>query len=376
VFNNLLIGSYEEELIKNTLNKNEKTEKNPSNFKNNLSEVRNKNSIANLYINYNNLHGLLSNFSNKTNPSETFPLKSFHAFSSLNINSQSNAFMFSGITDVKNNKKGYVNIFLNQNPGKSTLINILPYDAASHMFYYVSDVPQFIKNLNELFTERNEIEKRKTQLQNISQTYTVNIEKEFPLVLGNEFGTISLASGDKIGIVKSKNIKQLSFLLSTISTEISEGIGRFNNSNVLYYYLGDPFKVFTRPFYAVIENHLVVSNNQSALKRFLKDYETQHFLSRTDRNLEFQQYLSNQGNIFYFIHNGNSKGIIRSYLSKEAYSNANSDQFDWKNIYGFSIQFSADKDKFFTNLYMSKIPEAIKLPAITDSLILQTMVTP
>src|SRR5690606_5758353 len=129
---------------------------------------------------------------------------------------------------------------------------------------------------------------------------------------------------------------QLSFLLSTISTEISEGIGRFNNSNVLYYYLGDPFKVFTRPFYAVIENHLVVSNNQSALKRILKDYETQHFLSRTDRNVEFQQYLSNQRNIFYFIHNGNSKGIIRSYLSKEAYSNANSDQFDWKNIYGFS----------------------------------------
>ncbi|ADY52312.1 hypothetical protein Pedsa_1755 [Pseudopedobacter saltans DSM 12145] len=359
--NNLALGSFNEKLLKEV--SEQKTEK-TSNFsllKDNVSSQRNKNSIANLYINFSNFGKLLNNFSDKKNPIETASLKNFSAISSLNINYQNNAFMFSGTTELKNNRKEYAALFLNQSPGKNTLAEILPYDAASYIFYYVSDFEKFKSELNQLISARKETDKKNTQIQTVSQKNSINLDRELYPAIGNEFGLIQLASRDKIGIIKSNKTNRLSFILSTISSSTGEtNIRKFNDSDLLYYYLGDPFKEFRRPFYTVIENHVIIANNIITLKRFLQNYESQNFLSRTDKNIYFQQYLSNQGNIFYFIHNGNSKGNIRAFLSRSSYRKMNGENFDWKNIYGLSIQFSADKNKFFTNLYMSKMPKAVE----------------
>lgn len=365
------IGSFNENLVQKAVlessNKKQKFFKGES-----FSSVRNKNAIANLYINYPNLASFLAGFSKKDKPAETENLKTFPAFSSLNINYQKNAFMFSGITELEQ-KGSYPALFLKQQSGKCTLLDLVPFDAASYLFYLVSNQQTFQNDLNTLFEKRKEIGKRKSQLQNISETHSINIEKEFPVVLGKEFGCIQVASGNKIGIVKTTNTGRLSFILSTISTSINSKISRFDDSDLLYYHLGDPFKGFRRPYYAIIENHLLVSNNMQALNGFLKNYEEQDFLSRTDKNLQFQQYLSNQGNIFYFLHNSNAKAVVKSYLSSKANKQFKGEEFGWKNVYGISIQFSADKDKFFTNLYMSKVPELEDVNPQADSLLLDSL---
>ncbi len=366
--NGVAIGSFNQNLLTQSLAAKPQGNKSFT-YTNNQ---RSKNAIANLYINYPNLNKLLNNFSNRKNPAETSMLKNFLASSTLNINYQSNAFMFSGTTELHKDKKEYAHLFLEQEPGHNTLLNILPYDAASYLFYYVSHPEKFNLALNKLLTNRKESVKKAKQLFNISQKHSINIEKELPTVIGKEFGIIQLASRDRLGVLKTKNIKRLSFIFETISSPYADNIRRFNDSDLLYYFLGDPFKEFRRPFYTVIENHIIVSNHANPLNRFLRNYETQNFLSRTDKNISFQEYLSNQGNIFYFIHNGNSKGNLRSFLSKISHKNMNSDNFNWKNIYGLSIQFSADKDKFFTNLYMSKIPEVEKV-SLPDSLILDSL---
>ncbi|MEO5911593.1 MAG: hypothetical protein ABIP95_11940 [Pelobium sp.] len=365
----LLIGSFNKSLVIQSQTQSKKKEFN-NNFLVDFKSTRNKNSIANLYINFSKLPDLLNNFSGRKNPEETFPLKAFDASASLNINYQTNAFMFSGITNVNLKAKNYYNLFLNQQPGASTLKNILPYDAASYSFYYVSDLKKFKQGLNELFIQRKESEKLQKQIDNITARHSINIENELMPVLGNEFGVIHFASGDKIGIIKTPNTNRMSFLLSTISSDVTEKIRRFDDSFVFYNYLGDPFKNFQRPYYAIIENHVIVANNTTVLNRFLKNYNDQNFLNRTEKNLDFQQYLSNQGNIFYFIHNSNAKSMIKSYLSGTANKSFKSDDFGWTGIYGFAIQFSADKDKFFTNFFMSKVPAKENLlPAVDNQLI-------
>ena len=371
-YHNAIIGSFDENIVKKVLENHDKKEVPKLNITE-LSNSRNRNAIAKLYISYPNLHQLLSNFSRKKNPDETAGLKLFPALSQLNINYQSNAFMFSGTSEIDDRRETYASLFLEQQPGKNTLANIIPYDAANYLFFYVSDQRQFSESLKRLLKSRKELDKREQQLDNITKKHSINIEKEFPLVLGNEFGTIQLASWEKLGLIKSKNISRLSFLLSAVSPDAGGNIRRFDDSNLLYYYLGDPFKAFRRPYFAIIENHVVVANTTNALRRFLKNYEGQDFLSRTEKSIMFQQYLSNQGNIFYFIHNSNAKSLIRSYLGPNTYKNYRSDDFDWKNMYGLSVQFSADKDRFFTNLFMSKIPEKEEINFQKDSLGLDTL---
>lgn len=373
IYQSLMIGSFEKTLVNHSKELILSGKENNS-FKIDFKSPRNKNSIANLYLNISKIPDLLNNFSDRKNPSETFALKYVDAFASLNINYQSSAFMFSGVTKVNEKANNYFNLFLNQESGNNTLKNILPFDAATYSFFYVSDYKKFKQGLNKLFVFRKESEKLKKQLDNITQRHSINIDKELMPVMGNEFGVMQLASGDKIGVVKTTNTIRLSFLLSTISSEAVENIRRFDDSYLLYSYLGDPFKSFQRPYYIIIENHLIVANNTIALRNFQKNYTNQNLLSRSDKNIDFQQYLSNQGNIFYFIHNSNAKAIVKSFLSGKAHENFKSDDFDWKNIYGLSIQFSADKDKFFTNLYLSKIPEPQNLLPSVDSVLVDSLV--
>jgi len=302
-----------------------------------------------------------NHFSPRKNPSETYFLKSIDASASLNINYQKNAFMFSGITNPNLKAKNYFNLFLDQQPGATTLAKTLPYDVANYAIYYVSDYAKFKKGLKDLLVYRKEDEKLSQQIATISSKHAINLDKEIVPVLGKEFGIFQVASGDQIGIIKATNTNRLSFLLSTISSEVSDNIRHFDDSFILYNYFGDPFKQFKRPYYATIENHLVVVNNTTALNRFLNNYKSQNLIVLNEKNINFQQYLSNQGNVFYFVHNSNSKAVIRSFLSRPAYSKFRDKNYNWGSIYGFAIQFSADKDKFFTNLYMNHTPAEEKL---------------
>lgn len=371
VHKSIFVGSFDSLILNKSINLI--TDKNVRNqFKIENGNVRNKNSIANLYLNFDKLPAFFNNFSNRKNPEETYSLKNIKATASLNINYQSNAFMFSGITNPQLNTDNYFNLFLSQQPGANTLIKIIPFDVANYSFYYTSDYKIFKTKLQQLQVDQKKWTKLKNQLDIVSKNHAVNLDKELIPVIGKEFGVFQLASGDKIGIVKTNNTNRLRFLLSTISTVISENIRHFDDSYILEAYFGQPFEDFRRPYFAFIENHLVFANNTTALNRFLENYKTQNFLSRTDKHLNFQQYLSNQGNIFFFVHNSNSKVLIKSFLSGTAYNDFKSDNFNWKDIYGFAIQFSADKNKYFTNMYMNKMPQTDQPSPGLDSLLTST----
>lgn len=372
IYQNILVGSFDSSLIRNSILKIENKEVSKPSFFDTQTQ-RNKNAIANLYINFAQLPAFFNNFSRYKNPKNTSSLKNFKAYASLNINYQSNAFMFSGVTIADTTQKQYANLFLDQEPGRLNLISILPTDAASYCGYFVSNLSKFHKNLEQYFKQQNIYKQLTNQVNQISKKHSINIEKEFLKVIGNDFGFVQLASGDKVGLISANNSQRLSFLLSTISTPKQNNISHFDDYNLLYYIFGDPFKSFSRPYYTVVNNYLVVSNSQIVLQYFVKQYNQQKLLVSNDKYMLFQQYLSNMGNIFYFYHNGNYKAIQKSFLSKNAYKAFKSNAYKYQNIYGFSIQFSADGNKFFTNLYMNLNESEVKKGSLSDSLYLDSL---
>lgn len=372
VYQNILVGSFDNSLLQNSIIYFENNNKpDPQLFEN--KTLRNKNAIANLYINFAQLPAFLNNFSKYKNPENTACLKNFKAYASLNINYQSNAFMFSGITIADTTHMQYANLFLKQEPGKLNLISVVPIDAAYYCAFYTSSPQKFHYTLHQKFKQQNVYQPLKNQVNVISEKHAINIEKEFLNILGNDFGVVQLASGDKVGLISSNNSQRLNFLLSTISTKTQANISRFDDSNLLYYFFGEPFKIFNRPYFAIVNNYLAVCNSQTALEHFVQQYNKQKSLNLSGKYLSFQQYLSNKGNIFYFYHNGNSKSILKSFLSSNSHKAFKSNAFNYQNIYGFSIQFSADKNKFFTNFYMNMVENKINRVSLSDSLYLDSL---
>ncbi|HET8830338.1 MAG TPA: hypothetical protein VFM79_13410, partial [Pelobium sp.] len=98
IYKNLIVGSFEANLVEKSLGQISKGTEN-TNFNVDFSALRNKNSIANLYLNFTKIRGFANHFSSRKNPYETYFLKNIDASASLNINYQKNAFMFSGVTN-------------------------------------------------------------------------------------------------------------------------------------------------------------------------------------------------------------------------------------------------------------------------------------
>lgn len=350
IYKSVFIGSTSILMVDNTLHKQTNDKEIPTGFS--IESARNKNAIANLYINYAELPKLINTFS-ENNKDDLFQY--FNASASLNINYQSNAFMFNGIStpDLKVNQ--YQNLFLNQTPGELSFRNILPATLASFIGYYTSNPNRFQKDLHQFFVQKKVYENLQNQINAISKAHSFLLEKEFRKIIGNDFGTFLLSNGEKLGFVNINNTQRASFILSLISSDYSNSIRKLTESNIFYYFLGDPFKSINKPFYTIINNYIVFSNNVNALRNVYLQYEQQNnLLQNTDYNA-FQQYLTNRGNIFLYVNNKNSRSIIKRFFTKEAYENSISDEFNLRNWYGFSLQLSSDKDKFYTNLYLNKV---------------------
>ncbi len=347
----LVIGSFSEELLKASINKN--TLKVSENFVAEISRQSLKigSSPLDLFVDHAWLPQIASTlFNDKNLPSSGF-FKSIKGISSLSMNFKSDAIMFNGLSSIDTGLNNYLSIFLHQKPETNTLKKIITRNTAIVLNFTISDVKLFSKDLKLLLHRRKQLKTLENQLQNIADKTGINAEKDLRKHFGKEFALIQLSNLERIVVMKLKNGSEVNFNLQNISTPYSDYIRRMDYSNIFYYFYGDPLKEFTRPFFSVIDNYLIASNSALAVKQFYNDYVKGDFLIADSTFLNFNQYLANQSNILYFAHNKNSHFWRKKYLKKGFYPDREKDAGNLKNFYGISFQLSADKDHFFTNFY-------------------------
>jgi len=140
-------GSFSKDLVVQVMQANPKKDETMFTL---LPDQQNANSLANLYVNYNQLNPLFEQlFANKN----TDIFKSFRllpALSALSLNFKSNALMFSGLTDIqKNAPQAYLNLFINQQSVVNELKDIFPSTTAYSITFGISDPEKFKNDLSK-----------------------------------------------------------------------------------------------------------------------------------------------------------------------------------------------------------------------------------
>ncbi len=311
----------------------------------------NQNSPVTLSINHHTLPSFFKGFINGKPDGNSLLIRDMQGFSSLSMNFKSDALMFSGISTPDTAAIDYPDLFLHQRPVKNQLKTILPENTANSILFGVSDYKRFHSDLRHYLGKKRVLQKLENQISFIRTETGVDLDKDIKSKLSNEFAVVETDGREKIGIIKVLNGTDINFSLKLISQNVSENIGRFNHSNILYYYFGDPFKIFSRPYFAVIDNYLVTANTQAAVQIYLDNYINSRFIAKTKEFSGHDQFLANKCNILYFINNKRSERVINTVL-KKGYSQAFSDSnYGLKNFYGLSWQWSSDGGHFQTNIY-------------------------
>ncbi|WP_118194082.1 hypothetical protein [Albibacterium indicum] len=317
-------------------------------FKTNFSA----NAPLQAYVNHEKLPELLSLIASKT----TSPLALFenlNGISAFDLNYKSDVLMFSGTMSIVPTDSSYLSLFMNQEPVSYQLKNWIPDHTALVEIFGVSDYEQFHDGIRTLLENRAEIDQLQEQFRYIKSKENVVIDDELLRIWGNEFAKLTLRSGEEIGIIAIRDSLEYAQIAEKISTPNADStVWHFDNSNLLYYSLGDPFKNFKRPYFTYTHGYMILANRPSNISNYLDDIEAGNLLIEEEEYQAYENLQSTTANYSLFIHRENADRTIRNNLNRQMRQNyQDSDNYGFEDFYAFSFQLSGNDDRFITNLY-------------------------
>lgn len=317
----------------------------------------NKNTLANLYVDFSKIPPLLKNILNSNLNGELNVFNKQNTYAALSYNFGKDKLLFNGSVEI-NDQNNYFSLFTKLKVQDITIDNILPQKTANYTIYTIDDYNNWNKFLTAWLKKRNENEKISKNITNINQKYRLNLGEAFPKYFKNQMVTFQLSSGEKFGAIALSNGEKVNQLLLDLSTVYSPDIKIFKESNILYSFFGEPFKKFEKPFYTIIDNYLVMANNASSIQVFLNSYRNNELLINDEDYVGFSDQLSSTTTISFYVNNKNSNDIFGKNL-KPQYFKQYQDKAGLKKYDGFCLQLSGDNGKFLSNLLINKVPEKI-----------------
>lgn len=348
---NIIRGSFEQSLL--TASIDLKSKKLTPEFIEEINNSLNKDNdaLSSLFINHQEPGFLEPIFKQK--PISNFGLfSSFSAYSSLNLNYKSDALMFNGISRITEKHDGYLNLFLHQKPVQNTIKRIIPTNLSNAICYGLSSYDLFNKDLNRLFRNRKEDKALEEKIQVIVSETGINPDRDIKKLWGNEFSNIQLSTYENLAVMRISNGRQLQFYLEPLSSFYSESVRKMNYESLFYYYFGDPLKKYDKPFFAVTDNLVIISNSPGTVQRFLSGYNSNKLLFNNESFIQFDQLVADQSNISFLFQFDNSKSLLGSLLKKQYSQLLTSKEHGFRNFYGLSFQLTSNTTHFFTNFYL------------------------
>lgn len=312
----------------------------------------NKNVLMHAYINFNLMPLLMKNIIQGQMNGEISFLKKQDSYASLSYNYSKDRILFNGNT-VLNSNDNYLKTFEDCKPENINIQDILPENTANYTIYNFNQYASWHKKLIEWQKQTREFARAVKLAKNLKNKYRLDLEVILNNYAKNEFTTFQLNTSEKLAAIALTNGDKVNQLLLDISTDYSENIKVFKEDDLLWCYFGAPFKKFIKPYYTIIDNHLVIANYASTLQSFLSHYQNNKLLTGNFNYINTINQISSTANICYYINRNNSIKLLGSELKPSFYEHLNAEN-GLKNFNTFYYQLISDNKKFITNLLLSK----------------------
>lgn len=345
--------------IKLALGEQHAVDQNFANYIKNNSRF-NKNTLANLYLDFNQFPALLKNILNSNLNGELNIFNHQNSFAALSYNFSKEKILFNGTT-VINNQNDYNVMFAYIPAQKLTITRILPQKTANYTIYAIADYLSWQKNLMSWLASKKEDQQIKKHITDLNQKYRLDLQQIFPKYFKNQLATFQLNTGEKFGAIALGNGEKVGQLLLDLSSDYAPDIKIFKEPYIPYAFFGEPFKKFERPFYTIIDNYLIMANNASSIQVFLNNYKNNSLLINDEDYINFSNQLSASATICYYVNHKNSSDIFGRNLKMPYYKQYQAKK-GFKSYHSFCYQLTADKGKFQSNLLLYKEIEENKVP--------------
>src|SRR5690606_23518494 len=154
-------------------------------------------------------------------------------------------------------------------------------------------------------------------------------------IFGQNFAVAELTNSNYLGFITIQDTTKLNQLINTFSESSEDSIYRFRYNNIPSLFYGKAMHAFSRPYFTIIEDHIVMANNQGTIQQYLKTWKSKDLLIGTIGFKNYEQIQGNEANVTLFLNTKNANNFLINSLT-----NRYSRNYRDKNNYGFQDFYS------------------------------------
>ena len=393
---NQMIASYSHTLVEASIDQYS----NPEIGRNlNFIEVKKHvgyNDMFRLYFQYDYLDEFVNVFSD-TPGDLTKTLSKSLEFSGFSFDLEKNAIVANGITNTNNQASTYLKALQKSGQGKRTIKNIVPKNTAIYLSFGFKSFEDFYSNFETI--QKENPEQFKSYVEGTSQIESflkINLKTHFMSWIDDEIALIQLHSNvsdskkDVALILKTKAIDDakdnLDFILEQIRKrtpvkfkEVNYKGYAINFMSIKGFFkilLGDLFSNIEKPYFTIIDDYVIFSNEPNTLKSIINAYTNKETLNYFKPFNDFDNRFDNKSSVFAYINTPNLYNTAYDFvdIATKKQLKTNKDYFICFPQIG--IQLTPSKNDFKSQLILEyQTPDKVKSSYTFDDAKPKTVIT-
>lgn len=372
----------------------------------------NADSEINLLFNYQNTFVTLNTLLSDSTKQRFNHLNKIAEWSALDVKSKANSINLNGLTSCNPKENNFLSLFKDQAPKKFGSHKIMPVNTASFLLYNFSNFRAFYNGYTDYLKRRNITNRTSTgyDANNALQTVLGNevasfltepggdVENENAYIIVKPFALNSAAaslnqisvkvkasnneSNDSEENIKTDNedsneksdkkkkkekdedekdneSKEEVANDSSVNSEpiIKEiEIRKLSLKGSWQAILGDDFGLVTENYFAIIEEYVVFGNSAKAINNIINYYQNQKTLAASENYKSFSENLSDNASVYIYTNIPRSEELYNSRLSDNTLKLLEPYRGLMQKFEGIGIQYSANKELFYTNVFVKHNP--------------------
>jgi len=365
IYKGLFIGSFDESLVKNSINRlNSKNSLLSDEFFTRIHSTAGKNVEANIYIHLPNFSAWAGQHLSEKYLHFAEKLENFGFWSEIDLLVNSDDLLFNGYA-ITPDTMGFLLDPFRQTPQSIKAPEILPFDIAWMMHWGIDDFKKFIlsscgqSHIKELY-------------ERYKKEYDIVIESEFLSWIGNEVVLAALpqqsGNSSALVIVHSNDVVKAVLSLGSMESKVNRKtrikpfvrmhhdytIKRLGIPRLFNDFFGEPFPFMKHCYYVSLKDYIVFSGNVQDLVRVIDHFYNQKTLLDNVNYQAFSDNISDRSNIYVYCNLKNTdpvlNEVLRGIMGQKLLTGL-------KNFEGLALQFSYINRMFYTNMFLSYNPE-------------------
>lgn len=374
IVQNYLLCSYTNQLIESSIMEVEEPHLGrDENFLNIYKETA-EDGLCKLYVNYSYLDEFMQCYSDQPNPMIK-DLSKVMYYSGLKMEVEDEFAGLEGYTNINDSMDSYLQALMLSGKGDIEAHEILPgRTAIYHTLGFESGI-EFYKNLvGVLQTEEATWNEFESNRKTIERFLKIDLERDMLSWVADEVAYVENEPSkytehldDIMVVMKANSVNYARERLDFIADQVKKRspakfkkvdykdytIKYLDIKGVFKMFFGKLFAKLEKPYYTIVGDYVVFSNNPRTIISLIEDYETGNTLSKNEIFTDFLDKFSRESTVFSYISSNRAFPLFTKKLDPTTKAGVAKNEVYFRSFSDIGFQLSEREDKFFTKVRLN-----------------------